>query len=99
MVTGPYHTIASLYGVIEVHDALRQRVLNSKHHILEQYSNIVRETNQPLLCTYLEGQVVANDNNVVLYTPRSELTGSVICHFGEIHYDEINIVERITVKC
>ena len=99
MITGPYHAIASLYGVIEVHDVLRQRVLNSKHHILEQYSNIVREANQPLLCTYLEGQVVANDNNVVLYTPRSELSGSVICHFGEIHYDEINIVERITVKC
>ena len=99
MTTGPYHAIASLYGVIEVHDALRQRVLNSKHHILEQYSNIVREANQPLLCTYLEGQVVANDNNVVLYSPRSELSGSVICHFGEIHYDEINIIERITVKC
>ena len=99
MTTGPYHAIASLYGVIKVHDVLRQRVLNSKHHILEQYSNIVREANQPLLCTYLEGQVLANDNNVVLYTPRSELTGSVICHFGEIHYDEINIVERITVKC
>lgn len=99
MTTGPYHAIASLYGVIESHNLLRQRVVNSKNKILEQFKNIVRDKNQPLLCTFLEGQVLANDNRVVLYTPRSELSGSVICHLGEIHYDEINIVERITVHC
>ena len=99
MTTGPYHAIASLYGVIHIHDSLRQRVINSKNHVLEHFSSIVRKSNQPLLCTYLEGQVITNDNNVVLYSPRSELSGSVICHFGEIHYDEIKIADRITVKC
>lgn len=100
MVTGPYHAIASLYGIIEVHDVLRQRVVNSKNHVLEKYSHIVREANQPLLCTYLEGQVVTNDNNVVLYSPRSELSGSVICHFGEIHSNQVNIDNRISIeKC
>ena len=98
MTTGPYHAIASLYGVIHSHDSLRQRVINSKNHVLEHFSSIVRKSNQPLLCTYLEGQVITNDNNVVLYSPRSELSGSVICHFGEIHSDNVEMVNRIRIK-
>ena len=98
MITGPYHAIASLYGVMENHDIFKQRVKNSKNAILEKYHKIVRNDNQPLLCTYLEGEVVAKDDNIVLYSPRSKLTGSVICHFGEIHYDKINIINRILVN-
>ena len=74
-------------------------MIKSKNHILNHFDSIVRDSNQPLLCTYLEGKVIANDNNIVLYSPRSELSGSVICHFGEIHYDEIMITDRITVEC
>jgi len=99
MTTGPYHAIASLYGVIKKHNILKQRVVNSKNTILEKYQDIVRESNQPLLCTYLEGEVVPNDDSIVLYSPRSELSGSVICHFGEIHSNIVNINERITIKC
>jgi len=99
MTTGPYHAIASLYGVIEKHDTFKQRVVNSKNTILEKYQDIVRKGNQPLLCTYLEGEVVSNDNNIVLYSPRSELSGSVICHFGEVHSVSIKIDKRIGVKC
>ena len=98
MTTGPYHAIASLYGVIEKHDIFKQRVVNSKNTILKKYQNIVRKNNQPLLCTYLEGEVVKNDDNIVLYSPRSELSGSVICHFGEIHSDIVNINNRITIN-
>jgi len=98
MITGPYHAIASLYGIMENHDIFKQRVKNSKNAILEKYHKIVRNDNQPLLCTYLEGEVVAKDDNIVLYSPRSKLTGSVICHFGEIHYDKINIINRILVN-
>ena len=98
MVTGPYHAIASLYGVIKKHSLFRQRVINSKNHILNKYKDIVRDSHQPLLCTYIEGEVVACDDHVVLYSPRSELSGSVICHFGEIHHDVINIDKRIEVK-
>ena len=98
MTTGPYHAIASLYGVIEKHNIFKQRVVNSKNAILEKYHNIVRESNQPLLCTYLKGEVVPNDNSIVLYSPRSELSGSVICHFGEIHANIVNINNRITIK-
>ena len=99
MTTGPYHAIASLYGVIKKHNIFKQRVVNSKNTILEKYQDIVRESNQPLLCTYLEGEVAPNDDSIVLYSPRSELSGSVICHFGEIHSNIVNINERITIKC
>jgi len=99
MVTGPYHAIASLYGVIERHSIFKQRVIKSKNYILDKYQDIVRKSNQPLLCTYLDGDVVARDDNVVLYSPRSELSGSVICHFGEIHSDSINIDKRIKIIC
>ena len=98
MTTGPYHAIASLYGIMPKHSIYRQRVVNSKNIILKKYSDIVRKENQPLLCTYLEGEVVKNDNNIVLYSPRSSLSGSIICHFGEIHHDVLNITNRISVR-
>jgi 2-aminoethylphosphonate-pyruvate transaminase len=98
MTTGPYHAIASLYGIIEKHNIFKNRVVNSKNTILEKYQDIVRENNQPLLCTYLEGEVVLNDSNIVLYSPRSELSGSVICHFGEIHIENNRIDKRINIK-
>tara|TARA_Y100000590_G_C15732439_1_gene1017503 strand:- start:1056 stop:2342 length:1287 start_codon:yes stop_codon:yes gene_type:complete len=97
LVTGAYHAIASLYGVIDIHDRLKQRVVNSKNLVLKKWPKLVRKDNQPLLCTYLEGAVLANDDNIVLYTPRSELKGSVICHFGEIHYEEVNLLDRISL--
>ena len=99
MTTGPYHAIASLYGVMEKHNIFLQRVINSKNIILEKYQSIVRDDNQPLLCTYLEGDVVPNDNNIVLYSPRSKLSGSVICHLGEIFHDKVDIDSRIDVIC
>jgi 2-aminoethylphosphonate-pyruvate transaminase len=97
MVTGPYHAIASLYGVMAQHSLFKSRVKKSKNSILEKWHNIVRDSNQPLLCTYLEGKVKAIDDNVVLYSPRSDLTGSVICHFGEIHSDQVNLVNKINI--
>jgi 2-aminoethylphosphonate-pyruvate transaminase len=97
MTTGPYHAIASLYGVKDRHNVFKQRVVNSKNNILDEYKDIVRGNNQPLLCTYIKGKVIANDDNVVLYSPRSELSGSVVCHFGEIHSDIVNLTSRITI--
>jgi len=99
MTTGPYHAIASLYGVMKNHHVFKKRVENSKKLTLEKWHDIVREDNQPLLCTYLEGQIIPNDEKVVLYSPRSSLSGSVICHFGEIHQDVLDIDKRIKVSC
>ena len=98
MVTGPYHAIASLYGVMHKHNEFKQRVINSKNSVLQKYNNIVRERHQPLLCTYIEGKIYPADDYIVLYAPRSELKGSVICHFGELHCDEVKITRRIIVK-
>tara|TARA_B100000795_G_scaffold69850_1_gene48722 strand:+ start:16 stop:1323 length:1308 start_codon:yes stop_codon:yes gene_type:complete len=97
MVTGPYHAIASLYGVMNNHEKYRKRVIQSKKEVLEKWPHLVRDKNQPLLCTYIESEIQPNDNNIVLYSPRSELSGSVICHFGEIHYDQVELCNRISV--
>ena len=97
-VTGPYHAIASLFGVINSHNKLKERVKKSKQMILENWGSFTRKKNQPLLCTYLEGKVIPNDNSVVLYSPRSSLSGSVICHLGEIHQKEVKLLERISIK-
>tara|TARA_B100001559_G_scaffold314169_1_gene314187 strand:+ start:5062 stop:6348 length:1287 start_codon:yes stop_codon:yes gene_type:complete len=101
MVTGPYHSIASLYGIIGIHDDLKERVANSKRLVMSEWEDLTRgPSNQPFLCTYLEGEVVPLDERIVLYSPRSELNGSVVCHFGEIHSDRILLNERIRVnKC
>ncbi len=98
MVTGPYHAIASLYGVMDKHSVFKSRVIKSKNIVLDKWNDIVRSSNQPLLCTYLEGKVTAKDDNVVLYSPRSELTGSVICHFGEIHSDQVDVINKINIE-
>lgn len=98
MVTGPYHAIASLYGVMKNHEIFKERIIKSKKTVLKKWASLVREHNQPLLCTYIEGEVIPNDKNIVLYSPRSELTGSVVCHFGEIHSDKVEMVNRIRIK-
>ena len=41
---------------------------------------------------------ISKDDNVVLYKPRSDLKGSVICHFGEIHSQKISLEDRITIR-
>ena len=65
---------------------------------MKNWSNLTRdEKNQPLLCTYIEGNVNPLDKDIVLYSPRSELTGSVVCHFGEIHSNEVKIDTRIEI--
>jgi len=98
-VTGPYHAIASLYGVMDIHDELKKRVINSKNSVLEKFSSFINcQDNQPLLCTYLNGKVFPQDDSIVLYSPRSELPGSVVCHFGELHQEQVDIVKRIRVE-
>ena len=65
---------------------------------MKKYRNFIsRSDNQPLLCTYLNAKIEPKDEGVVLYQPRSKLKGSVICHFGEVHKDTINLENRISV--
>jgi len=98
MVTGPYHAICSLYDVMPIHTQLVARVKNSKHLLIERFRAFIPSLdNQPLLCTYLNSTLKAKDNNVVLYSPRTEMLGSIVCHLGEVHHDEINLIQRIHV--
>lgn len=97
MTTGPYHAICSIYGLIDIHPKLVQRVKNSKDYISTKYQECIRSSNQPLLATYLDAQISAKNENVVLYQPRINLAGSIICHLGEIHHDRIKIDEYINV--
>jgi 2-aminoethylphosphonate-pyruvate transaminase len=95
-VTGPYHALCSLVDLIDRHEALVDRVRASKQKALELWKDYIPSMeNQPLLCTYLEAQVEALDNDVVLYTPRSQLPGSIICHLGEINSERLDYFNRI----
>lgn len=98
IVTGPCHAIASLHGVIDRHDILKRRVIKSKKRVMEKWAKITRKDYQPLLCTYLESKLIPKEGGIVFYTPPSKLTGSVICHLGEIHIDEIKITEKLIAE-
>lgn len=98
MITGPYHAISSLYGIIQKHKLFKLRVIKSKESILKKYKRFVRDDNQPLLCTYINKKIISNDSHTILYSPRSNLEGSVVCHLGEIFSDSINIDKRIEIK-
>ena len=43
------------------------------------------ESNQPLLCTKVSCNVFSNDPKAILYKPRTNDPGSVVCHLGEVH--------------
>ena len=98
-VTGPYHAICSLYDVIDRHHLMLERVRVSKQKALDLWGKLIPSIeNQPLLCTYLNAQVEALDEQVVLYTPRSQLPGSIICHLGEIHSERLDYFNRIKIR-
>lgn len=42
-------------------------------------------THQPALCTWVDGEIVSSDARAVLYKPRGNAGGSVVCHLGEVH--------------
>ena len=41
--------------------------------------------NQPLLCSYIKRKLISKNNKVIFYKSRENLSGSVICHLGEVH--------------
>ena len=85
-MTGPYHAICSLDRVLERHADFRHAVEIGKNLFGRRYAGrLVRQSaEQPLLCTLVRGSVLAVDDDVVLYEPRSLDPGtSVVCHLGE----------------
>lgn len=88
-MTGPYHAIASLHDVLPKHDDFKASVLENKRIFLEKMTFVrtVLPSHQPMLCTWIDGEVVSADPRVVLYKPRGNQGGSVVCHLGEVHLE------------
>lgn len=86
-MTGPYHTIASLANVLPKHDFFKAAVTINKEKFLKDFKKwIVHPINyQPKLCTYVECKIESSSSKAVLYKPRNNLKGSVVCHLGEVH--------------
>lgn len=87
MMTGPYHAIASLDEVLVDYDTFRSTVVTNKNLFMKRMADylIHRPIHQPLLCTSVRCNIVAKDSRAILYKPRSNFDGSVVCHLGEVH--------------
>ena len=87
-MTGPYHAICSLDGILTDHQNFKSAVEVCKEQFLKRFeTNVYFPKNmQPLLCTRVRGTIISSDPKAILYSPRSlELNESVVCHLGEVH--------------
>ena len=89
-MTGPYHAIASLLNVLPKHDDFKAAVLENKKQFLQKMKSWLSLPleYQPNLCTHVSCEVTAKDPRVVLYKPRINRGGSVVCHLGEVHLEK-----------
>jgi hypothetical protein len=87
LVTGPYHAICSLVDVLPKHGDFRAAVIKNKQVFLRRWRDHLTqpEACQPLLCTHVDCELEGRDPRMVLYKPRSNIGGSVVCHLGEVH--------------
>jgi len=86
-MTGPYHAIASLSGVLDNHNSFREAVVINKSKFLEKMKSYLTfpSKHQPLLCTKVSCEIFSTDAKAILYKPRTTDPGSVVCHLGEVH--------------
>jgi len=86
-MTGPYHSILSLYNVLKNYKKFKQAILNNKKKFLKKFGNylIYKKINQPNICTFVTKKIKSKNKKVVLYQPRSSVNGSIISHLGEVH--------------
>ncbi len=89
-MTGPYHSICSLFNVLPQLDDFKLSVIENKKKFMNVYSRYINLPieSQPLLCTYVNCNIVTKNKKAVLYQPRGLTKGSVVCHIGEIHLRE-----------
>ena len=98
-VTGPYHTILSLYGILQEYDIYKKRVIQWRDKFLEVFSkNIIYSfENQPVLCTLLDCKLRYLKQNPIIYSPRSKNEGSLVCHIGQVHR-KLESINKNSVK-
>lgn len=90
-MTGPYHTIYSLYEVLKNYNDYRYSVYINKQRFLKKMKDSLSLplANQPLLCTHVKKKIFSKEKSVILYQPRNNLEGSVVCHLGEAHLKKL----------
>ena len=86
-MTGPYHAICSLVDVLPKHDDFHAAVVENKQVFLRRMKDhlTLPLSHQPLLCTHIDCEIKSCDPRAILYKPRSNVGGSVVCHLGEVH--------------
>ena len=86
-LTGPYHTIGSLYYVLKKYDKFKNAVKKNKSKFLKDNSQflIYPFKNQPLLCTFSKITYRNKKKNVIIYKSRKKIEGSVVSHLGETY--------------
>jgi len=86
-MTGPYHSIASLDEVLKKHSDFKLSVKINKELFMKKMKDHLSLPleNQPLLCTHVNYNIRAKDKKTILYEPRNDIGGSVVCHIGEVH--------------
>ncbi len=91
MMTGPYHAISSLDKTLTKHSDLKLSVIANKNIFQNKMQNFltVPIKYQPLLCTHVRCKVTSKNKNVILYKPRNDIGGSVVCHLGEAHLGKL----------
>ena len=86
-MTWPYHSICSLVEVLPNHADFRAAVVENKMEFSKRAQThlTLPPSHQPFLCTNVDCEIKSRDPRAILYKPRSQVGGSVVCHFGEAH--------------
>ena len=86
-MTGPYHAICSLSDVLKDYNDFKYAVVINKKFFLKKMQQYLfhKIEDQPYLCTLVNKKVIKKDKNTILYQSRADISGSVVCHLGEVH--------------
>ena len=86
-LTGPYHTIGSLYYVLKKYNKFKSAVKKNKLKFLKDNKNslVYPLKNQPLLCTYSKIKYKNKNKNIIIYKSRKKIDGCIVSHLGETY--------------
>ena len=86
-MTGPYQILYSLEKILDKHSEIKHSVIVNKKKFMKKMQNFLTmpKEYQPNLCTHVNKIIKPKNKKVILYTPRNNIGGSVVCHLGEAH--------------